>query len=103
MLRRFARYLLSIHPVVSFLVMLLSVALFGISSYNLVMRLNVNIDLVSRHGWRALNDGALAEFAQLFCYGVVSLLLYILFKAAEKSLVEGVFATGKKKSGKRRK
>ena len=80
--------LLTLHPALTFFIMLCAAAVMGLGSYNIFALLQVNVKLVLDYGVMALLDGALAEFGLLAFYGIVSLGAYIVFKACEKWLVE---------------
>ena len=89
-MRAILNKILNIHPLITLLIMLVSVALFGVISFNLFFMLKRNTDLVLEHGGQALTDGALMEYIMLLGYGLVSLCCYLLFKACEKILVEHI-------------
>jgi hypothetical protein len=75
------------HWLPTFLIMGMLAALLGLSSLNLFVVLNANIELITRHGIVALRDGAFRQLLELICYGYASLFFYLLFKACEKLLV----------------
>jgi hypothetical protein len=89
------RQLLTRHPALTFLWMLISGLILGLSSYNLFFLLKANLLLVIDHGWMQLMEGAAEELFMLSAYGVIGLLAYIVFKACEKVLVERLLS-GKK-------
>lgn len=78
---------LMVHWLPTFLMMGIFAALLGLSSFNLFVVLNANIELIARHGIVALRDGAFRQLLELIGYGYVSLFFYLLFKACEKLLV----------------
>ena len=47
------------HPVLNFVLMAGCFLLFGLSSVNLFVQLNMNIDLFVQYGWQVVEDGAL--------------------------------------------
>jgi len=70
----------------TFLVMGLAFLVFGVGTYNIFMLLSANIDLIARHGWMALMDGAARQFAELIVTGYLSMAAYVVFKACEHRL-----------------
>lgn len=82
--------LITSHPLVTMLVMFVSVAMFGLISLNLFLDLEHNTQLVLTNGWQALLDGAAMEYGTIALYGTLSLCFYILFKACEKALVDHI-------------
>lgn len=82
--------LITFHPLLTLAVMLAAAMAFGLLSFNLFFFLKGNIELVRDHGVQALMEGALEELLQLFLYGVLSLIFYLIFKACENVLVERI-------------
>jgi hypothetical protein len=78
---------LAAHWLLTFLMMGVFAALLGLSSFNLFVALNANIELIGRYGIMALRDGAFQQLLELIGYGYVSLFFYLLFKACERVLV----------------
>ena len=64
----------------------------GLASLNIFMVLHSNFALIATHGTMALVDGALLQLLELIGYGYLSVGLYLLFKACERTLVERIFA-----------
>jgi predicted PurR-regulated permease PerM len=79
----------------SFLVLCLAFAAFGVGTYNLFNLLKLNLELIAEHGFLALMEGALQQLAELMGTLFVSMLAYIVFKACEHRLVHGLIDTDK--------
>jgi hypothetical protein len=74
----------------SFLVLCLSFALFGASTLNLFNLFKANLGLIADHGLTALADGAAQQLLELLLTLVLGMLGYIVFKACEYRLVQGL-------------
>ena len=59
---------------------------FGVGTYNIFMLLSANLDLITRHGWMALMDGAARQLAELVVTGYLSMAAYVVFKTCEYRL-----------------
>jgi hypothetical protein len=70
----------------AFLVMGLAFLIFGAGTYNIIMLLRANLDLIASYGWRALMDGAARQLAELVVTGYLSMAAYVVFKACEHRL-----------------
>lgn len=70
----------------TFLVMGLAFFVFGAGTYNLVMLLKANTELIATYGWQALMDGAARQFVELVVTGYVSMAAYVVFKTCEHRL-----------------
>jgi hypothetical protein len=62
--------------------------LFGVSSVNLFVLLQKNVELFLDYGWTVIEDGALQQFVELVSSAYLSLVFYLLFKVCERILVE---------------
>jgi amino acid permease len=62
--------------------------LFGITSVNLFVLLQKNIELFLEWGWSVVEDGAAQQFVELVASAYLSLAFYVMFKACERILVE---------------
>jgi hypothetical protein len=62
--------------------------LFGVSSVNLFVLLQKNIELFLDYGLMVIADGALQQLVELVSSAYLSLLFYLLFKVCERILVE---------------
>jgi hypothetical protein len=80
----------------TFLVMGLAFFVFGVSTYNIFMLLNANIDLISNYGWQALMDGAARQFIELIVTGYLSMAAYVVFKTCEYRLAHDLAGVGDK-------
>ena len=56
-------------------------------SVNLFSRAMANLDFIQRHGWVAVQEGALLQLAGLVVWGLCALGVYLVFKACEVELV----------------
>lgn len=56
-------------------------------SVNLFARAMANVDFIQRHGWVAVEEGALIQMAGLLGWGLAALFAYLVFKACEVELV----------------
>ena len=74
----------------SFLVLCLAFAAFGIGTYNLFNLLKLNLELIAEHGYLALMEGALLQLAELIGTLLLSMAAYVVFKACEHRLVHGL-------------
>ena len=72
----------------TFVVMLLSFAVFGLGTVNLFMLLSANLQLLAREGAMALMDGAALQLAELAATLGISMAAYVVFKACEQRLVQ---------------
>ena len=75
-----------------FVVMVLSFLAFGAGSLNLFFVLRANLGLLAEHGWQAVMDGGLQQFAEILLSGGASMAAYIVFKACEHRLVQWLAA-----------
>ena len=89
---RLLKQILTFHWFTTLLLMGVFALLFGLVSLNIFMLLHSNFALIARHGAMALMDGALAQLIELLAYGYLSVIFYLLFKAAERALIERIFA-----------
>lgn len=62
--------------------------LFGVSSVNLFVLLQKNVELFLDYGLMVIADGALQQLVELVSSAYLSLLFYLLFKVCERILVE---------------
>ncbi|MGC0154556.1 hypothetical protein ACPRNU_19035 [Chromobacterium vaccinii] len=76
------------HPLAAFLLLGLSFLLFGASTVNLALLLQLNLKLWLDVGWQAAMDGALRQLGELLLSGYAAMAAYIVFKCCEKALVE---------------
>lgn len=72
----------------TFLLMGVSLVLFGLTSLNLFFLFRANINLFLDYGTMVIAEGALRQLAELIAYGYLSLTFYLVFKACEHVLVE---------------
>jgi predicted TIM-barrel enzyme len=89
---RIIKRILNFHWFTTLILMGVFALLFGLSSLNIFVLLSANFELVARHGTMALIDGALRQLFELLGYGYLSIVFYVLFKAAERALTERIFA-----------
>jgi hypothetical protein len=82
----------------TFLVMGLAFFVFGVSTYNIFMLLNANIDLITNYGWQALMDGAARQFIELIVTGYLSMAAYVVFKTCEYRLAHDLAGVGANES-----
>ena len=74
----------------SFVVMCLSFVLFGAGTLNLLNLFRANLDLIANFGLMALVDGAALQFLELLFSLALSMFAYVVFKACEYRLVQGL-------------
>lgn len=91
-MHRLLKCVLTSHWLLTLAVMCLCALAFGLISLNLFAMLRANLDLISAHGAMALFDGALEQLVQLAVYGGLSVVVYVLFKACERVLVERILS-----------
>lgn len=65
----------------------LSAVVFAFVTVNLFSQAMANFSFIERHGWLAIQEGALLQLAHLTFWGVLALIFYLLFKACEVELV----------------
>jgi hypothetical protein len=82
------RRILTFHWLTTFILMGLGAMAFGLTSLNLFMILQANLDLILAHGVMALRDGAFKQLVGLIGYGYLAVASFVLFKACEKVLVD---------------
>lgn len=73
-----------------FVLMFFAALVLGLSSYNLFYFVRANFELIYKHGWMALLDGALLQLVWLIAYGVLSLSSFIVFEACKKLMLEKI-------------
>ena len=76
----------------TFLLMGISLVLFGITSFNLFFLFRANINLFLDDGTMVIAEGALLQLGGLIAYGYLSVAFYLMFKACEHVLVERMCA-----------
>ncbi|TMH35183.1 MAG: hypothetical protein E6H66_08185 [Betaproteobacteria bacterium] len=76
------------HPRLTFVMAGAFFILFGVSSVNLFVLLQKNVELFLDYGWVVVEDGALQQFIELVGSAYLSLVFYLLFKVCERILVE---------------
>ena len=79
---------LYLHPRLTFVLAGAFFMLFGVTSVNLFVLLQKNIELFLDYGWMVIEDGALQQFVELVSSAYLSLVFYLLFKVCERILVE---------------
>ena len=83
----FVKKVLTFHWLSTLVLMGVFGLLFGLVSLNIISLLHANFSLILQHGAMALMHGALYQLIELSAYGVLSILLWLLFKACEDLLV----------------
>lgn len=76
------------HPILALMLMVLSGLTVGTLTVNIFNVLSENWDFISRHGLMALREGAALQLLELFFTGLVSMLVFVLFKVTESALVD---------------
>jgi len=76
------------HPVVALLVMVLSGLTVGTLTLNIFNLLSANWELISQYGLMALRDGAAIQLLELSVTGTLSMLVYLVFKISESTLLD---------------
>ena len=74
----------------TFAVMCTSFGLFGAGTLNLFSMFGANWDLITQHGAMALKDGAAQQLFELLLTLFIAMLNYVIFKACEYRLVQGL-------------
>jgi hypothetical protein len=77
----------------SFAVLCAGFAVFGACTLNLFVLLRANIGLIAEHGVMALLDGAAQQLLEIVLTLLAGMAAYIVFKACEHSLVQGLTHT----------
>ena len=72
----------------TFIVLGLSLAIFGACTVNLGLLLMANFHLLQAYGWQAAMDGAVVQFLQLVATGYGGLVSYVIFKSCEHRLTD---------------
>jgi hypothetical protein len=72
----------------TFLLMGVSFALFGLVSLNLLQVLGANFEFLAEHGLDAVREGGLVQLLELVFSGYAAVSFYVVFKLCEKVLVE---------------
>lgn len=65
----------------------LAAVVFAFVTVNLFAKAMANLAFIERHGWLAIQEGALLQLGELTFWGCLALLSYLLFKACEVELV----------------
>lgn len=89
-MRNTLRRVLTVHWLLTIVIMGLAGLAFGIFTYSLFDLIRANFALIASHGWLAVMDGAGLQLLELVLYGYLGVLAYLLLKACEKVLVEGL-------------
>ncbi|WP_374438613.1 hypothetical protein [Inhella sp.] len=76
------------HPLLSFLAMTLGFLLFAGVTLDLARVLLQNLRFLSEHGWDAVREAGLWQFAGLCLQAMLGLLGYLVFKFNEYVLVQ---------------
>ncbi|MBC7939673.1 MAG: hypothetical protein H7Z19_07905 [Chitinophagaceae bacterium] len=63
---------------------------FGAGTANLVLVLQANVELLTLYGALAVMEGALWQLAQIIATAYASMLAWVIFKACEYRLVQGL-------------
>ena len=74
----------------TFIVMGVAFAVFGVGTFNIFMMISANFGVISRHGWQALMDGAARQLGELIVTGYLSMAAYLVFKACEYRLTRAL-------------
>ena len=93
--RAFHRHVLS-RRWATFLVMCASFIFFGAGTLNLFNMFRLNLGLIADNGLMALSDGAAQQLVELLLTLLGSMIAYILFKACEYRLVQGLLHPAEK-------
>ena len=89
-MRSYIKRLFYIHWSVTMLIMCVAAFIFTVSSYNLFFLLQANLRFIAEHGLLALQEGALVQLIELTGLSLVSAVFYIIFRACERVLVDGL-------------
>ncbi|WP_324752893.1 hypothetical protein [Roseovarius sp. Pro17] len=65
----------------------LSLVIFGFATYNLLHLSMANLAFIRKHGWLAVEQGALVQLLQILVLGAAALAFFVLFKICESELV----------------
>lgn len=76
------------YPALALLLMMLSGLAFGMLTLNIFHLLTANWGFIQRHGLMALREGAGRQLLELLGTGVISMLVYLLFKLSESVLID---------------
>ena len=76
------------HPGLAFVTMGAAFVCFALATWNLVYLFRANFALIAEHGVMSIADGAGVQLLQLLFWGATGLVLYLVFKACEKILVD---------------
>lgn len=76
------------HPVLSFLAMTAGFLLFGAVTLDLARVLAQNLRFLSEHGWDAVREAGLWQFAGLCLQAMAGVFGYLVFKFNEYVLVQ---------------
>ncbi|MEP7182524.1 MAG: hypothetical protein ABI886_10075 [Betaproteobacteria bacterium] len=76
------------HQRLTFVLMGLFFLAFGVTSVNLFVLLQLNLDLFLQYGLMVIEDGALRQLVDLLGSTYLSIVFYLLFKVCERILVD---------------
>jgi hypothetical protein len=82
--------LLTRHVWLAFVLMGASFLITGLISLNLIYLFHANIEFVIENGVMGLRDGGLLQFLELLVSGYLGMAFFVVFKACEKVVVDGV-------------
>jgi hypothetical protein len=78
------------HWLFTYVLMAVAFVVFGAASLNLVQFFSANIGFLWKHGWDAIQDGALWQLAELVLSAALAVCFYLIFKTCEHVLVQRI-------------
>ena len=76
------------HPITTFILLMASGLAFGAMTLNIFRLVAANWKFVTSYGFTALNDGALQQAFELLLTGMLSMVVYLIFKFCERILID---------------
>lgn len=78
------------HRLACFGLMVVGFMGFGLLTLDLVRLVSANAELLSIHGWQALQDGGLRQLLELLLSAVAAMVAWLAFKVCETLLVQSL-------------
>ncbi len=76
------------HPSIAFILLMASGLAFGAMTLNIFRLVAANWKFITTYGLMALKDGGLEQAFELMMTGMLSMIVYLIFKFCENILIE---------------
>jgi len=76
------------HPTLAFFLLIASGLAFGAMTLNIFRLVAANWNFITTYGFMALKDGGLQQAIELILTGMLSMIVYLIFKFCEHILID---------------